>query len=150
MELTKEIPYEIHNTGMISRETLQKPVSWMIRKNHQQIEWNNYSKYENAIRAVQIVPNSAKLEKLADLKGIGPVVGTGILHYLYPQTFPIMNRHCCEALKKLNYISYEVPDTSKYNAYRAVVLNIIALCKPYSLRELDMALNAYNKLHKTL
>jgi len=147
-ELTREISCEIREMGTISKETLQKLVSWMIRRNHQKIEWDDYANYERGIRAAQIVPDSAKLVMLTALKGIGPVVGSGILYFLYPGNFPIMNRHCCESLKEMKYISYNAPDTSKYNSYRDTVLDIMAFCKPYTLRKLDMALNAYNKLQK--
>ena len=80
-----------------------------------------------------------------ELDGIGAPIGSTILHFIYPDKFPIMDVRTCESLFHLGYIKSKSRDEKRYPMFRKAILDIQKQCDQYSLRQIDKALFAYDK-----
>jgi hypothetical protein len=81
-----------------------------------------------------------------ELRGIGAPVGSTILHFIYPDRFPVIDVRTCEALYHHGYIASTTRDVKRYPDFRKAILGIQKQYGQYSLRQIDKALFAYHKL----
>jgi len=89
-------------------------------------------------------PEEDKLAILDELYGIGVPVASTILHFMYPDRYPIMDVRTVEVLNFAGYLKSKQRNQRQYIPFRATIL---ALMQQYrcSLREIDRALFAYDK-----
>ena len=106
---------------------------------------------ENINIATQL-PENKRIYILNGLPGVGIPVGSTILHFIYPENFPIIDER---TIKSLQYFEYLDRDKSvgqlrdnpeSYNKYRNTILKIQNDCKEeWNLRQIDKALFAFEK-----
>lgn len=83
---------------------------------------------------------------------VGIPVGSTILHFIYPERFPIIDERVIKALLYFEYLDgeksvYQLRDyPESYNNYRNMILKIKSEFKEeWNLRQIDKALFAFGK-----
>ena len=138
---------EIHEKGTISRETFIRILNWKSPRVKGIVRLNEFSIYEKGISAAYSAEENEKLETLIRLHGIGTPVGSTILHFIYPNSFPIIDVRTSETLYYAGRIKSKLTDLSHYPSFRSEILKIAKENPSFSLREIDRALFArYNQM----
>jgi hypothetical protein len=100
-----------------------------------------------AINDVLLAPDENKVGILLSLPGVGVPVASTILHFLYPERFPIMDVRTAEVLYfSAKLIKSKQRDSNNYDPFRVAIMNIHQKCSGCSLREIDRSLSAFHKL----
>jgi hypothetical protein len=144
--LISQVHNEIGKKGCLTKPTFISIINWKSPRVRPIFERNDYRIYKNGIKRCLSETDDNKLSVLVELPGIGAPIGSTILHFIYPDSFPIMDVRTCEALHSLGYISSKSRDEKRYPAFRKAILDIQKRCGQYSLRQIDKALFAYHKL----
>jgi len=121
---------------------------WKTKRQTSAYKSNESALIEEATRlACEATNERLKLHILMVLHGVSVAVASTILHYLYPDTFPIFDFHVRASLKKADLWSKDVGDSSA-EAWEEYIKIMRGLSKRVgvSLRDLDKALWAYDKL----
>jgi len=107
------------------------------------------TRYAPAFRRAASAPPERKLaELLADgvkLPGVGAPTGSTLLHFIHPETMPIIDVRTVETLFVAGLISTELRELETYEEYRRAIDGIGQRCPGWTLREIDRALFAYHK-----
>jgi len=136
----------------ISKATLEALLNWKASRTKGKLNWENFEDYEKKFKEILELPKENKLGKLTELAGFGVSIASAVLHFIYPNEFPIIDIRTVETLQATDYIDknksiYSIRDTIKgYYYYRSVILDIAKKCKK-SLRDVDKALFKYHKIN---
>jgi len=149
LQLVSKVNDEIRSKGYLTKPTFISIINWKSPRVRPIFEKHDYRIYKKGIIRCLSVPDDEKLPVLMELDGIGAPIGSTILHFIYPEKFPIMDVRTCEALFDLGYIKSKSRDEKRYPMFQKAILDIQKQCNKYSLRQIDKALFAYNKLSKT-
>jgi hypothetical protein len=107
------------------------------------------SRYAAAFRRAASAPPERKLYILIDptakLPGIGAPTGSTILHFMHPETMPIIDVRTVGVLFKAGLISTNSRDLGHYEEFRKAIERIKKRCPSRSLRQIDRALFACHK-----
>ena len=105
-----------------------------------------YGPYDEAIKRALAASENEKISCLKlKGKGIDTAVASTILHFMYPDSFPIMDFRTLEVLHRLGCINSKSKEPENYPKF-AAVLRSIAEKTHHSLRVVDRALFAYHKV----
>jgi hypothetical protein len=150
--LVKIVQREIRVTGTISRDTFLAIWKWkgamrVIRR----IRLDQYqSRYAEAFCRAAAAPQERKLGELlrstVKLPGVGAPTGSTIIHFIHPETMPIIDVRTVEALHAPGRVSTKQRDLGHYEEFRRAIDQIRCDCPNWTLREIDRALFAYHKL----
>ena len=102
-----------------------------------------YASYDQAIRRALAANDDDKISALIT-SGIGTPVASTILHFMYPDRFPIMDVRTVEVLHKAGYIGWKSRELKNYLEFTRVLRTIGGETQS-SLREVDRALFTYHK-----
>jgi len=138
---------ELSQKGTISKDTFIDILDWKAPRVKGIVRLNEFDTYEKAFRKCFKAPNDEKLAILDKLYGIGVPVASTILHFMYPQSFPIMDVRTVETLYYAGYIESRAKDQKRYIPFRATILTIAKNYPKWSLRQIDRALFAYHKIY---
>jgi len=85
----------------------------------------------------------ARIESLDSLRGVGYPIASTILHFAFPQKYPIMD------FRVIRSLGLKQPSTYKFDFWKGYCKKIQAISKKYSLpiRMLDKALWKYDELN---
>lgn len=147
-QIVENVSHDILSQGTISKSTFYDLIDWKAARVKGKLR-SDYIYYADAIRKVLAAPEHQKLPILVELDGIGVPVGSTILHFIYPSTFPIMDVRVTDVLYDFGYLKAKIKSINNYSKYYEVILDIKAQSK-YTLREIDRALFAYDKKNKTV
>jgi len=146
IELVKN---DIETQHTIIESTFERIMNWKSARSKGNIRKREYEEYKNTFTKILSVEN--KLEKLDDLFGIGVPIASTILHFIYPDDYPIVDFRTVEALQLLGYIDKDIKmsdirDTIEgYYSYRSIIMEIAKKVKR-KLREIDKALFKFHKI----
>lgn len=138
----------------IDKATFQDLYDWKARrsKKHLEVE-DNYELYESAFKEIHDLKDEEKIKfyrktnERKKLPGILDPVASTILHFMYPDKFPIKDVRTVETLRDKGLLTGKV----SYNKYRKVIFEIRKNCGgEFSLREIDRALFTYNERKELL
>ena len=141
---------EIQEKGTISRETFIRILNWKSPRVKGIVRLNEFSAYKEGFRAAYGAEENEKLKTLLQLHGIGAPVGSTILHFIYPSSFPIIDIRTAETLHYAGRIESKSTDFSHYASFRSEMLRILRDNPGFSLRDIDRALFAYHKAYLSL
>lgn len=145
-ELIKtKVNSDIVTSQSLSKNTFTDILNWKSARTKGKIDWNNFEVYQATIKSVSDVPDLEKIELLCSLNGIGIPIASTILHFIYPDTIPIMDFRVTEALNHLGYLKYKAISLPNYRRYTESI-NEIASQSKSSFRVVDRALFAYHKM----
>jgi hypothetical protein len=146
LRLVSKAKAEISSKGYLTKPTFIEIINWKSSRIRPIFEKGDYRVYKNGIIQCLSENDDEKLSVLMKLDGIGAPVGSTILHFIYPDRFPIMDIRTCEALYHHGYIRSKSRDEKRYSDFRNAILDIQKKYPRWSLRQIDKALFAYNKL----
>lgn len=138
---------EIREKGTISGQTFIRILNWKSPRVKGIVRLNEFGVYEKGISAAYCAEENEKLKTLLRLHGIGAPVGSTILHFIYPNSFPIIDVRTTETLHHAARIASSSTASSHYATFRSEMLNIARENSCFTLREIDRALFAYHKIH---
>ena len=97
--LCNKIADEFKINNSITKETFIKLIEWKSHRVKGKIDWNKYeSIYEPVISDLKHSEDyKFMLHSLVELKGIGVPVASTILHFIFPDTFPIIDIRTIES-----------------------------------------------------
>ncbi|KKK68771.1 hypothetical protein LCGC14_2940710 [marine sediment metagenome] len=110
-------------------------------KNYKSKENDNITVKEITGFALSTKSEKARIESLMVLKGVSWSVASVILHFAFPDEYPILDFRAIESL------GWEQPKDYDFQFWQKYVSELRKLAKKYnvSLRELDKALWSYSK-----
>ncbi len=133
----------------IDKATFQKLYDWKAKRSKKYLEVEkNYELYESALKEILDLKDEEKIKfylktnERKKLPGILDPVASTILHFMYPDKFPIKDVRTVGTLRDKGLLTGKV----SYNEYRKVILEIRENCgEEFSLRQIDRALFTYNE-----
>lgn len=144
-ELVLKVKHDREKHGYITKPTFIRLINWKSPRIRPIFEKRGFAEYRAGIKKCMAADDSEKMIILDELHGIGAPVASTILHFTYPDKFPIIDVRTAEALCSLGYIESPKVNTKRYTAFRDAVLCIQKLHPQFTLRQIDMALFAYDK-----
>ena len=146
--IIKLVKNDIETQHTIIESTFERIMNWKSARSKGNIRKREYEEYKNTFTKILSVEN--KLEKLDDLFGIGVPIASTILHFIYPDIYPIVDFRTVETLQFLGYIDKDIKvsdikgTTEGYYSYRSIIMEIAKKVKR-KLREIDKALFKFHK-----
>jgi len=141
---------EIREQKTLKEHTFRRILDWKSPRVKGIVRFNEFQVYEEGIRAAYDAEENKKLEALLRLYGVGAPVASTILHFMYPDSFPIIDIRTVETLYRAGRIKHSSTAPSHYAAFRSEIISILSEISPFTLRELDRSLFAYHKIHLSL
>jgi len=141
--LLKEVSKEI-GQGSITKSTFVKLLKWKSPRLLGIVPLDRYNEYNDKIKEAIAAADNEKLQLLDELYGVGVPVASTILHFIYPNKFPIMDVRVTEALVNFGYLDVKARSPNNYFVYQKTLL-LIVQNTGCSMREIDKALFAYHK-----
>ena len=151
-ELKDQVKIEISTSKTLKEETFQENYKWKTRNRSQKHLDPNRKIYTEAIsKLVNELDIEKKIEIIEELDGIRFPVASTVLHFIYPEDFPIIDVRTVKALWDKGMFKTKPGDNIKdYMIYREKIMKIRDTCKDFSLREIDRALFTYNEKREVL
>ncbi len=144
-ELALRVRTDIEKYGCITKPTFIRLINWKSPRIRPIFESRGYEKYRQAIKKCLAAEDHDKMAILDDAYGIGAPVASTILHFIYPDRFPIIDFRTAEALYHFGRIESPKVSAKRYAAFREAILDIRKQHSGWSLRQIDMALFAFDK-----
>ena len=141
---------EVEQKSTISKETFIRILNWKSPRVKGIVRLNEFYIYEKGISDAHNAEEDEKLIILLRMYGIGTPVGSTILHFMYPNSFPIIDMRTAETLYYAGRIKSKLTDFSHYASFRSEILKIARENPSFSLREIDRALFTYHKIYLSL
>jgi len=149
--LVAAVAQDMSSTGTISEETFLAIWKWkgaMRVIGHVRMdEYDNL--YARAFRRAASEPSERKLAALVapgvKLPGVEAATGSTIIHFIHPESMPIIDVRTVEVLFKARLVRSERRGLDQYEEFRSAIEGIRRRCPSWSLREIDRALFAYHK-----
>ncbi|TKJ18039.1 MAG: hypothetical protein CEE43_18985 [Promethearchaeota archaeon Loki_b32] len=143
--IIKLVKNDIETENTITKDTFERIINWKSARSKGYTRKREYEEYKNTFTKILSVEN--KLEKLEGLYGIGVPIASTILHFIYPDIYPIIDVRTIETLQSLGDIDKDVKrDTIKgYYIYRTIILDMSKKTSR-TLREIDKALFKFHKI----
>jgi hypothetical protein len=163
--LKTKVAGEINSIGTISKKTFLAIWKWkgamrVIRHTSVYVEGqvtrastraeDEYdTRYATAFRRAASEPPERKLDALLGkgrkLPGVEAPTGSTIIHFIHPETMPIIDVRTVEVLVEAARISTKQRDLDHYEEFRKAIDKIRRDCPGWTLRQIDRALFAYHK-----
>ena len=148
--LVNAVAREIARTGTISKETFLDIWKWkgamrVIR--HVRLEEYDTRYAESFRRAVSAPPQRRLyllIEPSVKLPGVEVATGSTLLHFMDPETMPIIDVRTIGVLFAAGLISTDHKDLEHYEEFRQAIHGIKFRCPGWNLRQVDRALFAYH------
>jgi hypothetical protein len=138
---------EIAEKGMLTKQTFLRILNWKSPRVKGILRLSSaFDAYEVGLRTSHTAEENKKLEVLCKLPGVGAPVGSTILHFMYPDSFPIIDVRTTETLHHAGRIERSSTDLTHYASFRSEMLNILRETSCFTLRQIDRALFAYHKI----
>lgn len=148
--LLNKVSAEMEADRSLTRQTFTEILNWKSARVKGRIDWIAFETYTNAIAKCQEASGMERMKLLVDLPGIGAPVASTFLQFLYPSSFPIIDRRTVDVLRHFGYIRYKSTDISQYPAFMTAVLAIRDHYPKWSLREIDRAIFSFHKQNASL
>ncbi len=144
-ELVLKVGTDIEKHVCITEQTFIRLINWKSPRIRPIFEKRGYKEYRQIIKKCLVAEDLDKMAILDGAYGIGAPVASTILHFIYPDRFPIIDFRTAETLFYFGYIESPKVSAKGYMAFRDAILQIQKQYPEYSLRQIDMALFAYDK-----
>jgi len=143
--IISDVASDISQSNSISKNTFINILDWKASRLKGIVKLNEYGEYEKAISDCIKSREERKVSIIVELYGIGLPLGTTILHFIYPNSFPIMDIRTAETLLYAGYIESDKRDLNRYPILRSTILKIVQIYPKWNLRQIDRALFAFHK-----
>ncbi len=137
--LLNKVSFEMETDRSLTRQTFTEILNWKSARVKGRIDWSAFDTYTNAIAKCTESFGMERMKLLIDLPGIGAPVASTFLQFIYPSSFPIIDRRTVDVLRHFGYIQYKSTGIAQYPAFMAAVLAIRDHHPKWSLREIKTA-----------
>jgi hypothetical protein len=144
-DLVLQVRSDIEKRGCITEKTFIRLINWKSPRIRPIFEKRGFAEYRLCIKKCLAAEECDKMDILAGAYGIGAPVASTILHFTYPDRFPIIDFRTAEALYHFGLIESPRVSAKGYATFREAILDIRERHDRWSLRQIDMALFAYDK-----
>jgi len=148
--LLNKVAAELATVRSLTRQTFTEILNWKSARVKGRIDWSAFDIYTKAITKCLEASGLESMRLLVDLPGIGAPVASTFLQYIYPSTFPIIDRRTVDVLRHFGYIQYKSTGITQYPAFMAAVLAVRDDHPKWSLREIDRAVFSFHKQNTAL
>lgn len=154
-EYVDRVDKEMRSSETISKQTLERIYRWKSERSVGRIDWERYDDlYVPAFRAATSAPPQLKLAHVFGLNGIRAPTGSTIIHFIYPESMPIIDQRTVAVLFAARRVGVlfaggisatKQKALEQYEEFRAAINRIRCDCPGWSLRQIDRALFAFDK-----
>jgi len=153
-EILDRLKTDLKNINGISLPTFEMLYKWKTkgRSNNKIIVDKYEALYNENIKISIGLPDDKKIYMLDGMPGLRIAVASTILHFIYPNQFPIIDVNTIKALKEFGYYNLKekiekLRDSPEaYNTFRKKLLKIQkVLGDIWTLHQIDKALFAFGK-----
>ena len=148
--LLNKVSAEMETDYSLTKQTFTEILNWKSARVKGLIKWHQFERYTNAIEKCQKVSGMKRMTLLVELPGIGAPVASTFLQFLYPSSFPIIDRRTVDVLRHFGDIRYKSTGIVQYPAFKAAILAIRDQYPKWSLREIDRAIFSFHKQNTAL
>ncbi len=138
----------------IDWDIFKRIYNWKASRSKKYLDEKNKELYISAFKEISDLNDGEKINFFKDnkrrkkLPGILEPIASTILHFKYPDKFPIRDVRTVGTLRDKGLLRKK---KISYNDYRVEILRIYEICKgEFSLREIDRALFTYNEKKELL
>ena len=146
-ELIDRVREESASGAFLRPETLREIIGWKSARSRGRIDWDNYSKYQAVFS--RATGTSLDVHSLVGRPGFGYPYASTVMHFAFPGLIPIVDVRTIGALRSLGLLeereTFYTSTFPGYEDYVDVVRKLAADNPGATLRDIDMALYAYNK-----
>ena len=101
LSLIESVNEDVKTQKLISLKTFERIINWKSPRAKGTIKWGNFDIYHEAFRKILDPRYPDKMRLLLPLPGIGAPVASTILHFIFPQIFPLMNQSFPKKIKRI-------------------------------------------------
>lgn len=146
LALVNNVSQDISTSQSIRLETFERIINWKSPRAKGRIQWDKYNTYQKVFQSVFNNQQEDKMRELVGLPGIGPPIASTILHFIFPDDFPIYDFRTVEALNYFGYSKNKTASLSHYQEFQKTLKEVRANLVHYTLRQIDRALFAFHKI----
>jgi hypothetical protein len=146
-DLAAVVKKELTAGSSLSNETFIRILDWKSPRVKRIVNMKEFSLYQRGIACAFGAQEEQKMALLLCLPGIGTKGASVILHFMYPDSFPIVGFRTAETLRYAGHLQSRRIDFAHYPSFRAAILRIAKENPGFSLRTIDRALFTYHKLY---
>jgi len=156
-DILKKVKTNLEKINGISLTIFEMLYKWKTRgRSYNKVIVDRYEDIYNENIKISIrLPDDKKIYILDGMPGVRIAVASTILHFIYPNQFPIIDVNTIKALKELGYYEpiekiEKLRDSPEaYNKYRKKILKIQkSLDGDWTLHQIDKALFSFGKQFK--
>ncbi len=148
--LLDRVSVDIKANHTLSESTFTEILNWKSARVKGRIKWGEFEKYQDVITECLSAPDTEKMKLLVGLYGFGAPVASTFLQFIYPSTFPIIDRRTVDVLRHFGCIQYKSTGIAQYPAFKTSILKTHENYPKWSLREIDRALFSFHKQNSEL
>jgi len=145
--ILKDVQSETTEHQTINNDTFVRIINWKSARTKGLIVWDDYSIYQKNFRLTLKAKDSEKLKILIALPGIGAPIASVLLHFMFPNVYPIYDVRTVETLNSFGYLSNKTVSVAKYPEFQTVIKSLRTSLRDYNLRQIDRALFSYHKIN---
>jgi hypothetical protein len=145
-DIVRSVSKEMQDSGSMRKETFIRLLRWKTPRLLGIVKLSQYQKIKPKLARAYAAPDQEKLPVLTGIYGIGVVTSATILHFMFPDKYPIMDVRTLDVLKTAGLIESTTDSKRNYGRFRAAILEIQRKCPGKTLRDIDRALFAYHKI----
>jgi hypothetical protein len=120
LTLIERVKEETKTHLSINLETFQRIINWKSPRVKGTIKWDDYGAYEETFRKIIGPKCKEKMKLLVALPGIGAPVASTILHFIFPEIFPIYDFRTTEVLNRFGCLKSKTVSTVRYPEFQRV------------------------------
>ncbi|MCK9205514.1 MAG: hypothetical protein M0P66_00235 [Salinivirgaceae bacterium] len=145
LALVINVSQDLNNIQSINIETFKRLINWKSPRAKGLIKWDKYNTYQKVFHLVYNDQQVDKMNELVVLPGIGAPIASTILHFIFPDDFPIYDFRTVEVLHCFGYFKYKTASLSHYQEFQKTLKYLRTNLVHYNLRQIDRALFAFHK-----
>lgn len=143
-QILNQVHLDLLDSKTLSKDTSIAIIEWKSARAKGKVDWNDFELYQTAITHVLELPDELKPGLLCWLDGINIPVASTILHFMYPDKFPIVDFRVTEVLNDAELLTSYTISKKTYRIYKSVIEDIVK-DTGCDIRTIDRALFAYHK-----
>ncbi len=133
----------------IDWKIFERIYNWKASRSKNYLDKDNKELYLSVFKEISDLPDEEKINffkkttQRKKLPGIREPIASTILHFKFPDKFPIVDVRTVGTLRDKGLMGIT---TTRYNEYRGEIIKIFKKCKEeFTLREIDRALFTYSE-----
>lgn len=146
--IIKQLSIELQIQKTISKDTFIRILNWKSKRLKGIVRINQFNEVYKPVleSSIQEKDYHVKLSKLLTLHGLNTPTATTILHFIYPDIFPIIDVRTLGALFYFNLIEKKSKSVTNYWKFYEIIHSKQKVTG-ISIRKIDRALFAFHKVY---